>query len=222
MHLPHAFVIYCPIFFVNRARVPNYRKHHRKRERIFATFFLFQFWEALSDEHGIDENGKFVGTDDYQIDRIDAYYSVVMLNKYVPRAVLCDLEPGTLDALRSGRWGQLFRPDNMIYGISGAGNNWAKGYYTEGAELVDPVLEAIRREAESCDCIQGFQITHSLGGGTGSGTGSLITSRIRDEYPDRVIGTFSVTPSPKVSDAVVEPYNATLAFRLVFKHHGME
>ena len=56
-------------------------------------------------------------------------------------------------------------------GQSGAGNNWAKGHYTEGAELVDSVLEVVRKEAEGCDSLQGFQLTHSLGGGTGSGMG---------------------------------------------------
>lgn len=84
-------------------------------------------------------------------------------------------------------------------GQSGAGNNWAKGHYTEGAELVDSVLDVIRKESEKCDCLQGFQLTHSLGGGTGSGMGTLLVSKIREEFPDRIMVTFSVVPSPKVS-----------------------
>src|SRR5579871_1861003 len=116
-----------------------------------------------------------------------------------------------MDAVRAGPFGQLFRPDNFVFGQSGAGNNWAKGHYTEGAELVDQVLDVVRREAEGCDCLQGFQITHSLGGGTGSGMGTLLISKIREEFPDRMMATFSVVPSPKVSDTVVEPYNATLS-----------
>jgi tubulin beta len=85
------------------------------------------------------------------------------------------LEPGTMDSVRAGPFGQLFRPDNFIFGFmltiyqyvvfiainifassgqSGAGNNWAKGHYTEGAELVDNVLDVVRKEAESCDCLQ--------------------------------------------------------------------
>merc|ERR1711916_245062 len=83
--------------------------------------------------------------------------------------------------------------------------------YTEGAELIDSVLDVVRKEAENCDCLQGFQITHSLGGGTGSGMGTLLISKIREEYPDRMMCTFSVFPSPKVSDTVVEPYNCTLS-----------
>jgi len=52
--------------------------------------------------------------------------------------------------------------------------------------------------------ILGFQITHSLGGGTGAGMGTLLISKIREEYPDRMMCTYSVVPSPKVSDTVVE------------------
>ena len=48
-----------------------------------------------------------------------------------------------------------------------------------GAELVDSVLDVVRKEAESTDCLQGFQLTHSLGGGTGSGMGTLLISKIR-------------------------------------------
>jgi hypothetical protein len=87
--------------------------------------------------------------------------------------------------------------------------------YTEGAELVDQVLDVVRREAEACDCLQGFQITHSLGGGTGAGMGTLLISKIREDYPDRMMATFSVVPSPKVSDTVVEPYNATLSIHVL-------
>uniref|UniRef100_A0A1Q3FYZ5 Tubulin beta chain n=1 Tax=Culex tarsalis TaxID=7177 RepID=A0A1Q3FYZ5_CULTA len=170
-----------------------------------------KFWEIISDEHGIDPTGHYHGDNDLQLERIDVYYTEVNGNKYVPRAVLIDLEPGTMDSVRQSPYGALFRPDNFVYGQSGAGNNWAKGHYTEGAELVDNVLDVIRKETEGCDCLQGFQLAHSLGGGTGSGMGTLLISKIREEYPDRIMNTFSVVPSPKVSDTVLEPYNATLS-----------
>ncbi|XP_075289527.1 tubulin beta-3 chain [Opisthocomus hoazin] len=170
-----------------------------------------KFWEVISDEHGIDPSGNYVGDSDLQLERISVYYNEASSHKYVPRAILVDLEPGTMDSVRSGAFGHLFRPDNFIFGQSGAGNNWAKGHYTEGAELVDSVLDVVRKECENCDCLQGFQLTHSLGGGTGSGMGTLLISKVREEYPDRIMNTFSVVPSPKVSDTVVEPYNATLS-----------
>ena len=157
--------------------------------------------------------------------------------QYVPRAAIVDLEPGTSEMIKASPIGNMFKPDNFIFGASGAGNNWfasraisllgaldidsacrclcvcfqGQGSLHEGAEVVDEVLDVVRREAESCDCPQGFQITHSLGGGTGSGLGTLLLLKIRDAYPDRITATFSVYPSPKVSDVVVEPYNATLS-----------
>lgn len=42
--------------------------------------------------------------------------SVPTGNKYVPRAILVDLEPGTMDSVRSGPFGQIFRPDNFVFG----------------------------------------------------------------------------------------------------------
>ncbi|ATY66890.1 Tubulin beta chain [Cordyceps militaris] len=169
------------------------------------------FWQTISGEHGLDSSGVYNGTSELQLERMNVYFNEASGNKYVPRAVLIDLEPGTMDAVRAGPFGQLFRPDNFVFGQSGAGNNWAKGHYTEGAELVDQVLDVVRREAEGCDCLQGFQITHSLGGGTGAGMGTLLISKIREEFPDRMMATFSVVPSPGNSDTVVEPYNATLS-----------
>lgn len=41
---------------------------------------------------------------------------VLTAHKYVPRAVLVDLEPGTMDSLRSSAIGTLFRPDSFIHG----------------------------------------------------------------------------------------------------------
>ncbi|XP_054237982.1 tubulin beta-6 chain isoform X6 [Indicator indicator] len=105
-----------------------------------------KFWEVISDEHGIDPAGGYVGDSALQLERINVYYNESSSQKFVPRAVLVDLEPGTMDSVRSGPFGQLFRPDNFIFGQTGAGNNWAKGHYTEGAELVDSVLDVVRKE----------------------------------------------------------------------------
>ena len=169
------------------------------------------FWEAITEEHGITPTGTYEGNSDLQLERINVYFNEGSSAKYVPRSVMVDLEPGTIDSVRASALGQLFRPDNFVFGQSGSGNNWAKGHYTEGAEMIENVLEVVRKEAEGCDCLQGFQLSHSLGGGTGSGMGTLLISKIREEFPDRIMTSFSVIPSPKVSDTVVEPYNATLS-----------
>jgi tubulin beta len=169
------------------------------------------FFKVINAEHGLDGGGVWAGKNPEEAERLNVYYTEGQSGKNVPRALLVDLEPGVIEAIKAGPLGKLFKPDNMVNAMSGAGNNWAKGHYTEGAELVDQVLERVRKEAEGCDCLQGFQICHSLGGGTGSGMGTLILSKVREEFPDRMMLTFSVVPSPKVSDTVVEPYNATLS-----------
>ena len=56
-------------------------------------------------------------------------------------------------------------------------------------------------------------MAHSLGGGTGSGMGTLLLLNLKDNYPKKSRSTFSVFPSPKVSHVVVEPYNAVLTSR---------
>lgn len=177
-----------------------------------------KFFESVSAEHGIDTEGIFNGNSEIQLERTNVFFNQGSSGRFVPRAILADLEPGTMDTIKSSAIGNMFRPDNFIAGSTGAGNNWAKGHYTEGAELLDNVLDVVRKETENCECMQGFQVTHSLGGGTGAGMGTLLIGRIREEYPDRLISTYSVIPSPKVSDTVVEPYNATLSIHQLTEH----
>ncbi|KAJ1719816.1 structural constituent of cytoskeleton [Coemansia erecta] len=176
-----------------------------------------EFWENILQEHCIDEEGTYFGNDPVLIERANVYFSEARGARYVPRVVSIDLEPGVLDNIRNGSLGRVFRPESMIHANSGAGNNWAKGFYTEGAELLDNVLDVMRREIEACELLSGFQVCHSIGGGTGSGMGSLMLQKIREEYPDRMLSTFTVMPSADVSDTVVEPYNSVLTL-----HHLLE
>lgn len=69
--------------------------------------------EVVSEEHGIQADGSYKGTTDTQLERINVYYNEAAAGKYVPRAVLVDLEPGTMDSIRGGPLGSLFRPDNL-------------------------------------------------------------------------------------------------------------
>lgn len=57
-----------------------------------------------------------MGDSALQLERINVYYNESSSQKYVPRAALVDLEPGTMDSVRSGPFGHLFRPDNFIFG----------------------------------------------------------------------------------------------------------
>ena len=114
-----------------------------------------KFWEVICDEHGMDKVGAYVGHTPSQLERANVYFNEASGGRFVPRAILLDLEPGVVDSVRAGEFGKIFKPDNFVFGQSGAGNNWAKGHYTEGAELIDSVLDVLRKEAENCECLQG-------------------------------------------------------------------
>ena len=72
-----------------------------------------KFWEVICGEHGIDGEGMYQGDSDLQLERISVYFNEAIGGRYVPRAVLVDLEPGVMDAIRAGATGQLFRPGKV-------------------------------------------------------------------------------------------------------------
>lgn len=71
---------------------------------------------------------------------------------------------------------------------------------------------------DSSNSLQGFLIFHSFGGGTGSGFGSLLLEHLSIEYGKKSKLEFTVYPSPTVSSAVVEPYNAVLSTHGTIEH----
>lgn len=177
-----------------------------------------KLWEAVFQEHGINQTGSYEGDSELQLQKINVFLTETIGFRYQPRTVLVDLEPSPIDAIRAGHFGRLFKPSNFVSGQRGAGNNFAKGHYTEGTEIVDQIFDVIRMEAEACDRLQGFQMTHSVGGGTGSGLGTLLISRLKEEYTGKIIQTFSVFPSLEASDNGLEYYNTILSMKHLIKN----
>ena len=58
-----------------------------------------------------------------------------------------------------GIYRQLFHPEQLITGKEDAANNYARGHYTIGKELVDLVLDRLRKLADACT---GLQVRVSL------------------------------------------------------------
>merc|ERR1712048_511545 len=129
------------------------------------------FWKCVAREHGLNNNGGYEGDDDTQLERASVFFKETSGGTYTPQAINFDLEPGVLDVIKKGSHGNFFNPSGFVHGQSGAGNNWAKGHYTEGAELIDDVMDA-----------------------------------------------YSVFPSPRVSDVVVEPYNSLLSIHQLIEN----
>ena len=126
-------------------------------------------WELYCREHDIQPDG-FLDAGKTKLDESSStFFSETGMGKYVPRTVFVDLEPSVVDEVRSGPYQQLFHPASLISGKEDAANNYARGHYTVGKEMIDSTMEQIRKLTDNCDGLQGFLIFHSFGGGTGSG-----------------------------------------------------
>jgi tubulin alpha len=69
------------------------------------------------------------------------FFSETGTGKHVPRAVFVDLEPTVIDEVRTGSYRQLFHPEQLMSGKEDAANNYARGHYTVGKEIVDLVKQ---------------------------------------------------------------------------------
>ena len=200
-----------------------------------------------------------------------------ILQKFVPRALMVDLEPTVVESIKgcrdrffdlldmkwtisygvedidlvwidlkvilskTGRYKDLFDKDNLIYGKESAAYNYARGHYTIGGEIINPVLDTLRILSENCSSLQGFMITHSFGGGTGSGFTSLLMERLSVDYGRKSKQAilkcflhfellncslldhwckfqFAISASPQIANSVVEPYNNVLHTHCVMEH----
>ncbi|KAK9472730.1 Tubulin/FtsZ, GTPase domain-containing protein [Dipodascopsis tothii] len=140
--------------------------------------------------------------------------------RYIPRAILVDLEPRVINNIMTGKYSRMFNPENIYVSKDGggAGNNWATGYHA-GERIADELMDMLDREADGSDSLEGFMLLHSIAGGTGSGLGSFMLERINDRFPKKIVQTYSVFPaSQQVSEVVVQPYNSLLALRRLTEH----
>lgn len=69
-----------------------------------------------------------------------------------------------------------------------------------GKEIVDLCLDRVRKLADNCTGLQGFLVFNAVGGGTGSGLGSLLLERLSVDYGKKSKLGFTIYPSPQVSD----------------------
>ncbi|KAK0418127.1 hypothetical protein QR680_013386 [Steinernema hermaphroditum] len=178
-------------------------------------------WELYCMEHNIGRDGVVVENengDKLNNHSFNTFFSECNNGKFVPRAIYIDLEPTVLDEVRTGAFKQLFHPEQLISGKEDAANNYARGHYTIGKELIEQVLDRIRKQTENCLGLQGFLVFHSFGGGTGSGFSSLLMERLSVEYGKKSKLEFSIYPAPQVSTAVVEPYNSILTTHTTLEH----
>ena len=203
---------------------PSSRPSHP--ERTYNYFALLQvgqcgnqigseFWKQLCREHGISPTGILEDFATHGDDRKDVFFYQADDDHYVPRALLLDLEPRVVNSIQTSAHRQLFNQENVFVSPEGggAGNNWASGY-SQGERFHDILMDMVDREADNSDSLEGFVLSHSIAGGTGSGMGSYLLEKLNDHFPKKLIQTYSVFPNwDNQSDVVVQPYNSLLTMK---------
>ncbi|AQZ18430.1 TUB4 (YLR212C) [Zygosaccharomyces parabailii] len=174
-----------------------------------------QFWSQLCREHGIEFDGQSKVKDDPSMTRTDdpnPFFKQNDRNRYTPRAIMLDLEPSAVQDVQSN-FPDFF--DNRNVWISpeelGAGNSWSKGY-DHGYARQEDFLNMIDKEIDATENFEGFQLIHSVAGGTGSGLGSSLLEAISDRYHKKFLTSYSVFPSDE-SEVVIQPYNTVLTMK---------
>jgi len=181
-----------------------------------------EFWKKLCLEHGISKDGRLEPFATEGTDRKDVFFYQADDEHYIPRAILLDLEPRVINDIKRSDYAKLYNSENIYLSKDGggAGNNWGSGY-NQGDSLFEDILEIIDREAENSDSLEGFQLCHSIAGGTGSGVGSLVLEKLNDHFPKKLIQTYSVFPindENKASDVIVQPYNCLLTIKRLIQN----
>nr|P34787.1 RecName: Full=Tubulin gamma chain; AltName: Full=Gamma-tubulin [Plasmodium falciparum NF54]CAA44265.1 gamma-tubulin [Plasmodium falciparum] len=175
-----------------------------------------EFWKQLCNEHNIDQEGILKNNNFLNEDRKDIFFYQADDEHFIPGALLFDLEPRVINSIQTSEYRNLYNPENMFISKEGggAGNNWGCGY-SQGHKVEEEIIDMIDREVDNSDNLEGFILSHSIAGGTGSGMGSYLLELLNDNYSKKMIQTFSVFPllTNESSDVVVQPYNSILTLK---------
>ena len=141
--------------------------------------------------------------------------------RYVPRSLFIDLDGDNIDDVRSSDMRELFHPRYLLSGKESAADNFARGCYgnqrSDGSEtMIAAAVDRIRQCTDNCERLQGFIITHSVAGGTGSGFTARLCQQLSDDYAKSVKMAISVFPNfngTSTGQSTVAAYNAAFATR---------
>lgn len=175
-----------------------------------------EFWKGLAEDHCVN----FDGLTETAVPAPALFHEVSPL-RLQPRSLLIDLDPCTLDEVAAQAIGSLFPSDHLISGRGSAGNLFPKGR-SEGTELLELTTEAIRKELESCDALDGFLLTMGLAGGTGSGFGNLLLEKLKDMDEKTLLVTLPVLDSYRMAKSTVGLYNEVLALEGHLDHSDLD
>jgi len=175
-------------------------------------------WDQYCTEHDINHGGTVDDDVDMSDNNFKTFFQEATAGHFVPRNLSVDLEMSTINDIKTGKYQKMWNEEFLLAGKEDAANNFARGHYTVGKDMLDKCTNMVRKLVDNCDNVQGFLVQHSVGGGTGSGLGMLILERIAVDYRKKVKLGFEIYPSPNISTCIVEPYNGLLSTHWLLDH----
>ncbi|CAD8130644.1 unnamed protein product [Paramecium sonneborni] len=111
-----------------------------------------------------------------------------------------------------------YKSNSFVTEKEDAANNYFKAYYTR-KEMCEIGLNQVRKQVESMDRLDQFIVTSALSSGTGSGFTSSVLERLLVEYNLKVEkNAFFIYPSQRMSNNIVDVYNAVSATNMTLEH----
>eukprot|EP01084_Bolivina_argentea_P008273 15485_1 len=159
-----------------------------------------EYYSTIMKEHKVNKNGIFTGNlkkenDRLLLNKIDTYFDESKTNKYTPRAMFLDIDKTPINAIKTSPLGALLNDNNMFSSdYCDPTCIYPKAYFDSGADIIDTVMNKIRKQIEVCNYFQGINMIHSVSGGCGSGFASLLLCKMKDEYPKKYNFTHTIYP----------------------------
>lgn len=139
-----------------------------------------------------------------------------------PRCLAIDLDPASIEAFPKEI--PQIEKENVIgklSGIGGTGRRWRRGY--NNGEIIDKEEKVMEKLEDFGEKVDGILIICSLGGGTGSGVGSRLIEKIKEneKLKEKYVIAFVVLPASLASKrerSPTSPYNAVFALNRFSKY----
>ncbi len=177
-------------------------------------------WRQYNVEHDINQYGI------QQTQREDNtflnFYNETESGKYIPRTLMIDTDPDTINRLKASNHSKLYHNEYLISEKEDAANLYTRGHYSVGKALIDEIVNTLRNMVEAFDNLDGFIINHAIGGGTGSGLTTLMLERLAVDYRKKCKIGFPIYPfytNHLRSNCVIEPYNSLLTTHQLLDHN---
>lgn len=147
------------------------------------------------------------------------FHTLNGMDRPVANAITVDMEPKVIDQLLESNKKSKYAYSNFnTYNKQeGSGNNWAYGYYKHGPQCEDEIYKKVRSLGERVDNFSNVIFFQSLAGGTGSGLGSSILYRLKDEFPDIFFTNFLVVPKMG-GEVILQNYNSVFSLASVYQN----